>query len=278
MKQKIIILIMVISLLCQNVLIYASEISQKSKTDNLYEDIGSLAKEDGDIYYINSKNQICKINIGKSEIEVVSDGTYEGKSTLGFQQLAIKGKYVYSTIILKKRKVKYLETYICRISKESGKIKLLARGANPIIKGNKIYYDRQKKIKTEYGYYTIFTGEKYSMNLRGKNKKVSKEIKVTEKQGEINNPVYTKKYKYYISKDDKALYKKNRETGEKVKIYKTDNAINYFSLDKNYLLICDYKQDERIGYSGSEDYYIMKTNGKKKILVDSKESKIISVK
>lgn len=199
----------------------------------------------------------------------------------GFSCLKKKGNYLYA-VYDSYQGSDGCNLSIVRVSIKSGKKTTLAKGCNYILAGNKIYYTKTKRVKSEYGGYDKELGT-YSMTLTGKNKKSAKGVKInTEHDAKSKiigskGSLYTKgktKNNYYMSK---SLHFDSRG-GKSTVIYDilsdsnatTYATIEYYTLQGNYIVYKKNVKDNKYGAVGQ--LVLVKTDGTNAKVIYSRPS------
>lgn len=154
--------------------------------------------------------------------------TKKKELTNGFSNPTVQGKYIYvqwtkghgtSGSIVDK-------SYIYRISKDGKKAKKLSLGANPVLVGNRIYYDEVKKVNVYGDWWYQKTGKKMSMKLNGEDKRLEKvTIKVKKRKlGKYKMKVKDYPYPSYATDKNGRTYNQalilTRPNGKRVKLAK----------------------------------------------------------
>ena len=184
-----------------------------------------------------------------------------------FSCVSVKGKYIYCTWNWNCGFSSNRE-YIYKISKNGKKVKRLACGDNPVIKGKRIYYNQHKLINKNGEKQTEPTGKIYSMKLDGTDKREERNFKykIRVGGGYDNNSIVKGKYKYYIGKNGRTLYRKNIKTNRKKKLISFKNNLTRFCISENYLQVIGCGNDFKT------QAYLLKTNGKGKVKLQEWDS------
>lgn len=209
---------------------------------------------------------IQRYNIKTQENKEICSYMFNGTETNGFYNISVRKNYIY-TVWDQGYGTSEFKKYIYRIKKDGSKKQRLACGDNPVIIGNRIYYEKCKLKKNNYEgqkySYTESTGKIYSMKLDGTNKKKNKSIKMkklsansygnNERTDTING------YQYYIN--GKSIYRKSEKTGKVKKVMSCSQAIYDFYICEQYILVRGaYKHDDWYKMAA----YIVNVNGKEK--------------
>jgi hypothetical protein len=176
---------------------------------------------------------------------------YNGQSTNGFYNISVKGKYIYAVWDLNMGTDTAYEC-IYRFSKDGKSKKRLAIGCDLVIIGNRIYYEKEKKVldytsSTGKKYYeTVRTGKLYSMKLDGTDKKKEGStsnltLKLRNAYSDYNKTVTVGKYYYYIGNGGKTIYRKNTKTG------KTNKVITFGECVSSYMVLDGYVMAKGLG-------------------------------
>lgn len=201
---------------------------------------------------------IMKYDIKTKKKKLFFSRKKNGEETNGFYSMSVKDNYLYC--VWDQGGDDYPIPVICRISLNGAKCEELTYGDNPVIVGNRIFYQKVKK-NGDWGYYA--TGETYHMNLDGSNKRKGKTVKINKRSADLygtktsDHTSNIKGYSYYIGDYGKTLYRKNLKTKKKKKIYAAEHIDSFYVLN-GYMMILQHKE----GYKYS--YYIIRTNGKEK--------------
>lgn len=112
---------------------------------------------------------IRRYNIKTQESKEICSYMLNGEETNGFYNISVKGNYIYA-VWDQGYGTSEFKKYIYRIKKDGSKKQRLACGNNPVIIGNRIYYEKCKLVNESYSH-TESTEKIYSMKLDGSNKK-----------------------------------------------------------------------------------------------------------
>lgn len=231
--------------------------------EDLKANLGYICKDGRYIFFsaagFCSTEPFMRLDTKTGKIKKIVSSMYKGNTTDGFQDISVKGKYIYCTWDICHNN--WTDTnYIYRISLK-GKKKRLACGDNPVIKGKRIYYDQMKIVKEDGDKWTEYTGKKYSMKLDGTDKREEKDtISLKRRVGSKGISVVKGKYKYYIGKNERTLYRKNIKNGKKIKLITFSRYVYSFSVSRNYIGVCGSMKED----PSNVHMYILKTNGKSK--------------
>lgn len=179
-----------------------------------------------------------------------------------------RGKWRYGTISQSgKNGEKNKRNYIYRIAKDGSSSKRLAIGIDPVIRGNRIYYQKCKLENVSGETFTSGTGKYYSMKLNGKDKKKVKEPdykKVTWKAYDTEETTDTiRGYRYYVKNN--TLYRKNVKSGKSFKLMSCSHGLDEFYVCGDYILVRGtVKSKDKLGQGYKSAAYIIKTTGKEK--------------
>ena len=155
-----------------------------------------------------------KYNLKTGKKKLIKSSDIDGKETAGFSYPTVKGKYVYLQYneVLGSSGGEIQKSYICRINIKNGKMKKLGLGENPVVIGNRIYYNKVEKelIYDEWWWYPN-EKKKMSMKLDGKNKKKESSKKVKFKKRKFRTVKFKVEcFEPVVDKDgryiDEALY------------------------------------------------------------------------
>lgn len=171
LSKKRISAVLAVLLLCAALMAPAAPASAASKTA---EAPGVACKDGRYIYYAfemsGVRMGIMRYDTKTKKKKQITGYKLKGKSTNGFYDLSVKGKYIYA-VWDQFYGSGSDNSYIYRINKKTGKKKKLAQGTNPVVVGKYIYYEKVKNAPYEG---TIGTGTICRMTLTGKKKKTVK--------------------------------------------------------------------------------------------------------
>lgn len=160
------------------------------------------------IYYVTPAHSLMRYDTKTGDkkklysCKAYDSYTHKKDTTNGFLNLTVEGKYIYLqwTKGYGTSGPDIEETYIYRISKNGKKAQKLAMGANPVIIGNRIYYDEVKKVYQDNEWWYEETENKMSMKLNGTDKRNEK-VTIKVKNRKLGK--YQVKAKFYSSAKEK---------------------------------------------------------------------------
>lgn len=191
---------------------------------------------------------------------------YKGKDTNGFYNISVKGKYIYA-VWDQAYGTAGSRNYIYRIAKDGSSSKRLAIGIDPVIRGNRIYYQKCKLENVSGETFTSGTEKYYSMKLNGKDKKKVKEPdykKVAWNAYDTEETTDTiRGYRYYVKNN--TLYRQNVKSGKSFKLMSCSHGLDEFYVCGDYILVRGtVKSKDKSGQGYKSAAYIIKTTGKDK--------------
>lgn len=141
---------------------------------------------------------IKRFDTKTKKVKTICGYKYKGKETNGFSNLNIKGKYIYCEYNRGYGSDSF-NCYICRINIKTGKIKTLAKGEQPVLYKNNIYYFKQRHIEG-------FPWRKYNLST----KKIDEELVFATKEEhedfEFFGSAVLGRFYYYDRKKKKNMY------------------------------------------------------------------------
>lgn len=199
----------------------------------------------------------------------------EGKYYGIFEDIVVKGKYIYFTWNRKGAAVD--EKYVYRIGKNGKNAKKLAAGCDIKLVGNRIYYTKCKVVNDKYdGVCTKPVGEA-SMKLDGSNKRSEKGIKYNwnssspDTAGDYrgNTTAVTGNYYYYFNNNFHDLMRIHLKTGKEKKLYTcdSDEKIDSVFVHKDAVIVRVSYNFDGVIYENIKLIYVS-PKGKKKLLRD----------
>lgn len=249
---------------------------------------GASCKDGNYIYYAYERSGIrmgiMRLNPKNGSKKQIFSYKYKGKPTNGFEDLTVKGSYIYATWDMGYGSSPY-QPYIYKIRKDGKGSKRLTIGSCPVIAGGYIYYIEHQKSKYEYW---GKTGYICRMNLDGSGKKrlkyvgrnlarlftVGNEIRYSTSYtvnenflGDLNANSDTGKVtvngcEYYFVKSGykkTAIYRKNLKTGKKNRVAYFPAGIQNYRVTGNYLMIKTFIKNGKYF-----SIYCVSADGKKK--------------
>ena len=169
-----------------------------------------------------------------------------------FKHLSVSGKYLYCSA----RPAKVIGcTYIYRINLKTGSARRLAKGTKPTLVGDKIVFEgvKAQKVNDNFSYTYVPSGKDYMIPQEGGKKQPVNHVEVSAETSCRGTQIASGKYKFYISKDGKKIYRKN---GSKKKQICKAKKITGFRVLGGYLVVKTTK-------NGKNYAYCVKSNGKK---------------
>ena len=245
MRKKIVasLIIMVLAIGCIAPAIVSADTYVRSgyackKGSNVYFAFTST-KKSTPIYKFNTKSgKTVKVAIKKNLKE--------------FKHLSTNGKYLFCSA----RPVKSLScTYIYRINLKTGSTKRLAKGTKPTLLGDKIVFEgiKAQKVNDNLNYTYVPSGKDYMISQEGGVKQPVNHTELSAETSSRGTKIASGKYKYYISKDGKKIY---RKTGKQRKLVCKAKKITGFRVLGGYLVVKTTKK-------GKNYPYCVKSNGSK---------------
>ena len=235
-------------------LAFATVQTQSVKAD-VYVESGFACKSGSGIYFaFTSKNKstpIYKFDIKTGKRSKVFPIK---KSTLtDFKNLNVLNGNIYCSA---SQKNVLNDTNIYKINIKTGKAKWLARGIKPTIVNGKIVYESVKTAKVNDGLTFTFvpSGKKCAIDTDGSKKKNVDHESVSVEETCSSKKIASGKYTFYISKDNKKLYRKTAGAKKAKSIFKT-KKITGFRVLGSYLVVKTSK-------GGSNQAYCIKASGK----------------
>ena len=166
-----------------------------------------------------------------------------------FKNLSVLGKYIYCSA----RPANSVTcTYIYRINTKSGKAKRLARGTKPTLVGDKIVYEGVKSQRVNDGLSVTYvpSGKSYMIPQEGGKKPPANHSEVSVETSCRGTKIASGKYKFYIAKDGKKIYR----TGGKGKILVCKaRKITGFRVLSGYLVVKTTKNGRNYAYCVKKD-------------------------
>ena len=196
------------------------------------------------IYYISEgtgTNKIIKYNTKTEKKKVLLSAKLKNYETQRFTSITGKGKYIYFSWDRAKKGELYENEYIYRMTKGGKEIKRLGVGRDVVIQGNRIYYNKNKKIKENGRIVTEHTEKHYSMKLDGSDKRKEKNVKIKARSGggyEMASFRTVTKGKYICVMDMNSFGIINKNTRKEKKIMsfdKKDRCIDFY-VSKDYVM------------------------------------------
>ena len=169
-----------------------------------------------------------------------------------FKHLSVSGKYLYCSA----RPAKSLGcTYIYRINLKTGSARKLAKGTKPTLLGDKIVFEgvKAQKVNDNLNYTYVPSGKDYMIPQEGGRKQPVSHVELSAETSCRGTKIASGKYKYYISKDGKKIYRKN---GKSKKLVCKAKKITGFRVLGGYLVVKTTKK-------GKNYAYCVKSNGSK---------------
>ena len=218
-----------------------------------YVQSGYACKEGNNIYFAFASTKkstpIYKFNVKTGKRTKVYPT--KGSSLKEFKHLNVHGKYIYCAA----RPAKSLScTYIYRINTKTGDAKKLARGTKPTLVNGKIVFESMKaqKVNDNITLTYVPSGKNYEIEPEGGKKKPVSHTEINAETSCRGTKITSGKYKFYISKDGKKIY---RTGGKKKQICKASKITGFRVLD-GYLIVKTTKK-------GKNYAYCVKNNGSK---------------
>ena len=213
---------------------------------------GYACKSGSNIYFAFTSTKkstpIYKFNVKTGQRTKVFP---KGQSSLKvFKNLNVLGKYVYCSA----RPASSLTcTYIYRINTKTGKTKKLARGTNPTVVNGKIVFwgVKSQKVNDNLNVTYVPSGKVYEIEPEGGKKKPVTHTGVEFETTCKGTKIAYGKYKYYISKDRKKIF---RTGGKGKKQICKAKKITGFRVLGGYLVVKTTK-------NGKNYAYCVKNNG-----------------
>ena len=169
-----------------------------------------------------------------------------------FKHLSTNGKYLFCAA----RPARSLScTYIYRINLKTGSTKKLAKGTKPTLVGDKIVFEgiKAQKVNDNLSYTYVPSGKDYMIPQEGGRKQPVSHVELSAETSCRGTKIASGKYKYYISKDGKKIYRKN---GKNKKLVCKAKKITGFRVLGGYLVVKTTKK-------GRNYAYCVKSNGSK---------------
>ena len=169
-----------------------------------------------------------------------------------FKHLSTDGKYLYCSA----RPAKSLGcTYIYRINLKTGSTKRLAKGIKPTLVGNKIIFEgvKTQKVNDDLRYTYVPSGKDYQIPQEGGRRQPVNHTELTTETSCRGSKIAYGKYKYYISKDGKKIFRKK---GKQKQLVCKAKKITGFRVLGGYLVVKTTKK-------GKNYAYCVKSNGSK---------------
>lgn len=224
------------------------------------------------IYYAfemeGTRTNIMRLDTKTKKKKSIISYMYKGNPTNGFDNLTIKGNYIYACWDLFYG-TDSSDPYIYRFSKDGKSKKRLAAGSNPVIIKNRIYY---QKWNTKN-----YTSALYSMKLNGTDKKKVGALKNLKLKPRVFNYDYAQNhssltvgnYKYYIGNNQKTIYRYNKKTKKTNKVITYPTSVDTFMVQGDYVISKGYKGSWDNYSTCRRVTYCVKSNGKNKIHLKS---------
>ena len=234
-------------------IIVIGSITPRSVSAAVYAESGFACRSGKNIYYaFTSKSKSTPIYCFNVKTGLRTKIYPRSRVSLkDFKNLNVLNGYIYCSA----RPLKSLKTTnIYRIKIKTGKVKLLIKGGvNPTIVGDKIVYDgtREKKVKANFGVEYVPSGKKFIAEQDGTKKKTVGYEGISQEAKCRGTKIAYGKYKFYISKDGKRIY---RIGGKKKTICRAKKIVGFRVL-KGYLIVKTTKR-------GKNYAYCVKNNGK----------------
>lgn len=183
----------------------------------------------------------------------------KGKSSLKeFKHLNVLGKYIYCAA----RPARSLScSFIYRINAKTGRARKLARGTKPTIVNGKIVFEGMKsqKVHDNLNVTYVPSGKDYEMEPEGGKKKPVNHTAIIAETSSRGTKIASGKYKYYISKDGKKIF---RTGGKGKKQICKAKKITGFRVLGGYLVVKTSKNGKNYAYcvknNGSTSVRILK--------------------
>ncbi len=216
---------------------------------------GYACKSGKNIYFAFTSTKkstpIYKFNVKTGERVKVG---IKRNSLKEFKHLSVSGKYLYCAA----RPAKSLScTYIYRINLKTGNTKKLAKGTKPTLVGDKIVFEgiKAQKVNDNLNYTYVPSGKDYQIPQEGGKKQPANHMEVITETSCRDKKIAFGKYKYYITKDGKKIY---RKSGKQKQLVCKAKKITGFRVLGGYLVVKTTKK-------GKNYAYCVKSNGSESI-------------